>query len=200
MQNLSLVLEIAPQINLNANDGFPLLRKAISRFRNGCKANAYTKWIPEKLLLRKECRHLKLPLSWNVSVPGGHRVSMTPDEIIGFKVEGSITRILLLCGDHMDVSVQGDRGDSLFLRTQALVSAKRNPLPGEDRAQTYFRPAQILIVWILGTPQRLHQLSRLCEDRGYSDVFLTDEETFLTSQNPLEIKWRQAGQSPHPLI
>lgn len=189
-----------PDLILSANDGAPLLRKAVRLFRHDCKHYPDTSWLPAKQLLRKEHRDLHLPLSWTVTIPERGVVSITPDEIIGFKVDGSSSRILLLCGDHINVPVQSESGDSLFLRTQALVAARDGSSPGKDKAQTYLRSSRFLIVWILENANRVQELKRLCEEHSFSNILLTDEETFLATQNRLGIEWEQVGYPAHTII
>jgi hypothetical protein len=184
--------EANDRVNLFANDHFPFARMVIRRFRDACRENPYTRWLQPKQILRPEYKELALPLSSTVII-GEHTISVTPNEIIGFKVSGSSTRILLIGVDYGRLPIERGIDDSVFLRTRALVAAI-SPLNRQ------LRPGQIIVAWIMDNSERLQELKFLCRDHAYSRVRLVDKKTFVEIDDVLSIKWENSDNESHTLI
>lgn len=179
---------------LGAKDGFPAARQAKRLFRQACQNNPYVRWLPPREIVSSEARELPLPLSWTVALSSGRMVSITPDEILGFDVDGSISRLLLLSIDYGTLPVSDPVADSLLLRTEALVAARKR------EAVRDLCPAKVIVAWIMEDLKRLEELRRLCSERNYSDVCLIDEQTFFSFQDVLAIKWHMSDGPSHTLI
>ena len=166
------------------------------RFRQACRENFYTQWLQPKQVLSKEFRDtLRPPLSWAVEVPRRGIVSTTPDATIGFAVKGSTRRILLLCVDDGLLPVTKETGDSLFLRTEALVLSIE-----KTRLASRLRFGRILVLWVMKNQDRLEQLKLACALQKYYRVCLVDQRTFENTENALEIRWEMPNQPTHTLI
>jgi len=185
---------------LAANDQSPLVRKAVRRFRESCRGNIYTRWLPPKRLLSKEFRQSKLPLSWTTQLPEGGLISITPDAIIGFDVSGSSRRVLLLFVDDGSSPVTEGDGDSLLLRTTALAFARDKPSLTEPMGVSRFRSGKVIILWLMRDLERLEQLKRGCFQQKCFRICLIDQDTFNKAPNIFSIRWQMPDQPPHTLI
>lgn len=190
----------APLVVLGANDNFPLIRKVRRLYRQACRDNPYTRWLQPKQLLAKETRSLELPLSWTVEVEGRGKVSITPDDIIGFDVSGSTRRVLFVSVDHGHLPVQSETGDSLLLRTTALVAAIGLSSDDENAPCSQLRSGRFLILWLMQDAERLELLQRACDERNYRNVCFVEQETFFKTNHALNVQWHLSDNQMHTLI
>lgn len=108
------------------------------QFRNACKVNPYTRWLQPKQLLAKDARYLSLPLSWTVSLAERGIVSITPGEIIGFEVQVSVRRILLLCVDYAAAGEpRAKKRRKSDLSAFRRMARARSALPGATENNRY---------------------------------------------------------------
>lgn len=190
----------APLIILGAHDHSPLVGKARRLYRAACRENSYTRWLQPKQLLTEEARSLELPLSWTVEVEGRGKVSITPDDILGFDVSGSTRRVLFLSVDYGSLPVQSDTGDSLLLRTMTLVAATDLSSEDENSPRNQLRSGHFLILWLMQNSERLELLKHACHERDYRNVCLVEQETFFNTRDALGVKWHLADNQMHTLI
>lgn len=72
--------------------------------------------------------------------------------IAGYRDANVATSSELLSVDYGLLPISSATGDSLFLRTQALVVAATN------QPKTKLKPSQIFVAWIMRNTQRLDEL------------------------------------------
>jgi hypothetical protein len=182
------------ELTLSANDGYPVIRKAVRMLRAGCQANAYTRWLQPRELVRKGTKASSHPIGWSVELPNRGSISITPDAIIGFTVKASVDRILLLSVDYGSLPVSDEGEDSLFLRTKALVEAACNQ-PG-----IRLRSAHVFVAWIMRNSKRLEELRNLTVDLGYPGILFVEESTFFQSEDVLFVKWKRSNGSSESIV